>query len=77
MSDRPKGQRVITRARKSAASLLALGIALLLPPLALIFARPVTLWGIPLPVFYIFGLWLALIIAIWFISRRLPPVSAK
>jgi len=68
---------VITRARESAASLLALGIALLLPPLALIFARPVTLWGIPLPVFYLFGLWLALILGVWFISRRLPPVSAK
>ncbi|MDZ7662725.1 hypothetical protein [Thiohalophilus sp.] len=66
---------MITRAPKSAASLLALGIVLLLPPLALIFARQITLWGIPLPVFYIFGLWLVLIIGIWLISRQLKSDS--
>lgn len=63
---------MITRIRESAALLLALGIVLLLPPLALIFAKVTTVWGIPLPVLYLFGLWLALIIGVWFISRQLP-----
>lgn len=68
---------MITRVKESAALLLALGIVLFLPPLALIFAKTTTIWGIPLPVLYLFGLWLALIIGVWFLSRQLPRSSSK
>jgi len=59
----------------SAALLLCLGIVLLLPPIALIFHKPRYLFDIPLPVFYVFGTWLGLIIAAVIVSRRLPEVS--
>lgn len=68
---------MITKVRESAALVLALGIALLLPPLALIFAKIFSLWGVPLPVLYVFGVWSALIVGIGLISRRLPPGSSE
>jgi len=66
---------MISKPREAAALLLCAGTLLLLPPLALIFAKPVDLLGIPLPVFYVFGMWIGLIIAAVVISRRLPDVS--
>ena len=68
---------MITRIKESAALLLALGIVLYMPPLALIFAKTTTILGIPMPVFYLFGLWLVLIIGVWLISRQLPRSSSK
>jgi len=60
------------KAREAAALALCAGSVLLLPPVALIFSKPVELFGIPLPVFYVFGVWLALVIAAVVMSRRLP-----
>jgi hypothetical protein len=65
----------VSKIREKAALLLGLGIVLFMPPVALIFAKPHMLWGIPLPVLYIFVLWLALIGGVRFVSKRLPPGS--
>lgn len=66
---------MIAKSREAAALLLCAGIVLLLPPLALIFAKPGYLLGIPLPVFYVFGIWIALVIAAVAISRCLPDTT--
>lgn len=63
---------MITRPRESAALLLCLGVVLLLPPVALIFAKTIRLLDIPLPVLYVFGAWLALIVGAFVVSRILP-----
>jgi len=59
------------RARQAAALLVYLGAVLMLPPIALIFAKPVFVLGLPLPVLYVFGLWLVLIVGSFVVSRRL------
>lgn len=66
---------MIAKPREAAALLLCAGIVLLLPPIALIFAKPHDLLGIPLPVFYVFGIWVGLVIAAVVISRCLPDAS--
>lgn len=66
---------MIGKPREAAALLLCLGAVLLLPPIALIFAKPGHLLGIPLPVFYVFGIWIGLIVAAVIISRYLPDTA--
>lgn len=66
---------MIAKPREAAALLLCAGIVLLLPPIALIFSKPRDLLGIPLPVFYVFGIWVGLVIAAVVISRLLPDAS--
>ncbi len=66
---------MITKPREAAALLLCAGIVLLLPPIALIFAKNGYLLGIPLPVLYVFGIWIGLIIAAVVISRFLPDTA--
>jgi len=61
-----------SKPREAAALLVCLGVALLFPPIALIFARPQDMLGVPLPVFYIFGLWLLLVLGAVAVSRLLP-----
>lgn len=63
---------MISRPRQAAALLVCLGAVLLLPPIALIFAREVQVLGVPLPVIYIFGMWLALILGAIVVTRVLP-----
>ena len=58
--------------REAAALLVCLGLALLFPPIVLIFAKPHHMLGIPLPVFYIFGIWLVLVLGAVAVSRLLP-----
>jgi len=66
---------MIGKPREAAALLLCLGAALLLPPIALIFAKTHRLLDVPLPVLYIFGVWLLLVAAAVAISRYLPDTS--
>ena len=57
--------------------ILCLGIVLLLPPIAFIFDKPVVLFGVPLVVLYMFGVWFALVLASCIISRHIPKAMEK
>lgn len=59
------------RIRDVATVLPAAALALLLPPLILVFAVPVLLFGIPLIVVYLFGVWAVLIVIAMQVARRL------
>ena len=60
------------RARDLALIVPVLGVLALLPPLIGLFARPETgMFGIPLIVVYLFGLWLALILGALIVASRL------
>ena len=49
-----------------------LGVILMMPPLVGLFARPgAGIAGVPLIVVYLFGLWLALILAALILARHL------
>lgn len=67
------------RRRRDAAAVLPLfGTLLLLPPFVNLFARNALLFGIPLEVVYLFGVWTALVLGALVVSRRLgrPPEGA-
>jgi len=64
-------------AHDAATTLPFLAAALLLPPLVLIFTVPVRLGGVPLIVLYVFGVWVALIVAAYLVARRLKPNADK
>jgi hypothetical protein len=64
-------------ARDVATVLPFLAMALMLPPLVLIFTAPVRLAGVPLIVVYVFGVWVALIAAAYLVARRLKPNADK
>ena len=53
-------------------ALLALGVWLLMPPVISLFVGPERLLGVPVLVVYLFGVWLAFILATMMLSRRLP-----
>ena len=60
------------RRRHDGAVILPVFAALLfLPPFIGLFARPVTLFGLPLIVIWLFGIWLGLIAVAWRLSRLL------
>lgn len=60
------------RARDLALIVPVLGVIALMPPLIGLFARPETgIFGIPLIVVYLFGLWLALILIAMVVASRL------
>ncbi len=59
------------RLRNAAMVVPLLGTLLLLPPLVALFTAPVTLFGIPLIVLYLFVLWAALIGAAFWLAHRL------
>ena len=50
--------------------LLCIGAMCLLPPIALIFNKPIMIFGIPLVVMYVFGAWLTLIILAKLLSGK-------
>jgi Flp pilus assembly protein TadB len=57
---------------RDAATLLPVVAAiLLLPPFILVAAAPVLLAGIPLIVVYVFGVWAAIILCAFLVSRRI------
>jgi hypothetical protein len=66
-----------SKPRETAALILCLGAALCFPPLALIFAKPAFLLGVPLPVFYIFGVWVLLVAGAAATSRLLPETESS
>lgn len=51
------------------------GVLLLMPPAILLFAAQTTLWGIPLIVLYVFGVWSGLIVCAALLARRLGEPS--
>lgn len=50
-----------------------LGLFLLMPPMIVLFAREVDFFGVPLIVFYVFGVWVALIACTAWLAQRLDP----
>ena len=48
------------------------GAMLVMPPLVLLFDVQVVVFGVPLIVAYLFGTWLALIVASFVLRKRLP-----
>lgn len=52
--------------------LAVLGAMLLVPPLVLIFNQPISHFGIPQIVLYLFSVWLIMIIGSALLTRRLP-----
>lgn len=68
MSDWETGEQGV----RDAATLLPVAAAiLLLPPFILVAAAPVMLAGIPLIVVYVFGVWAAIILCAFLVSRRI------
>lgn len=63
------------RLRDAASLLPALAVFLLMPPVITLFTGAHTLGGVPLVVAYLFGVWLALIVAAALLARRLGPRS--
>ena len=53
--------------------LTIVGGLLMLPPLVYVFNQPITHFGIPQIVFYLFAVWLLLIVGIALLTRALPP----
>lgn len=66
-------QRLIERAF----AIPVIGFALLTPPLLPLFGQPVTLLGVPLLLVYVFGVWLALILAGYFAARALQRAADR
>lgn len=68
-----------TAARTRAWCLICFGLGLLLLnyPLLQIFNRPLTLFGFPLMVVYLFGLWLLGIVVLFLLTRSLLKFSDK
>ncbi len=52
---------------------VVMGVMLVAPPLILLFNKPASAFGVPLPVLYLFGVWLTLVVIARLLSRRLPP----
>lgn len=67
-----RGRRDVEGRRRDAAFILPVLCALiLLPPFVNLFLREVLVWGIPLEVLYIFGVWFALVLGAMVLARRL------
>ncbi|HMO44573.1 MAG TPA: hypothetical protein PKB14_00915 [Rubrivivax sp.] len=64
------------RLRDAAALLPALAVFLLMPPVITLFTGQGSLWGVPLIVAYLFGVWLALIVGAALLARRLGAPAA-
>lgn len=53
--------------------LTVLGFLLLVPPIVHLFNHDFAVLGVPQIVFYLFGVWLALIVGTWALTRHVPP----
>ena len=60
------------KARDGILVLTIFGALGFLPPILPFFDRPISLFGMPLIVLYLFGAWLVLIALAYWLSRRLP-----
>lgn len=65
------GERASEGARDAAIVLPIAAALLLLPPVILIFAAPRLIGGVPLIVVYLFGVWAAIVLAAFLVSRRM------
>ena len=70
------GRGATPRLRNAAVLVPLLGLLLLLPPLIAPFTVPARMFGIPLVVLYLFGLWAALIATACWLARRLGAPAA-
>ena len=70
--NRPAGD---TRRRDAAFVLPAFGTLLLLPPFLNLFNRGLLVFGIPLEAVYLFGVWLALILGAFVMTRHRPDTA--
>ena len=52
--------------------LAALGALLIVPPLVFLFNRPISHFGIPQVVLYLFSWWLAMIVGTAWLTQKLP-----
>lgn len=52
--------------------LTAGGLLLLVPPLVHVFNHDITVFGVPQIVFYLFGVWLAIIAGTAWLTNRIP-----
>jgi hypothetical protein len=67
-----------SKAPDAAVVLPVFGAILLLPPAISLFAAPVEVWGVPLIVLYVFGVWAGLIGCAALLARRLDsPLSPQ
>jgi len=64
------------RLRDAATLLPVLAVFLLMPPVITLFTDTRTVGGVPLIVVYLFGIWLALIVAAALLAHRLGPPAA-
>lgn len=53
--------------------LTVLGAVLMLPPMVYVFSHPISHFGIPQIVFYLFAVWLLLIVGTALLAHALPP----
>ena len=60
------------RSSDAVLALLALGVWLLMPPAVRLFVGADSLFGVPLLVLYLLGVWLLLILGTALLARRLP-----
>ncbi|MEM6422506.1 MAG: hypothetical protein AAF698_07945 [Pseudomonadota bacterium] len=75
-SDEDRESR-LRRARDSAVALPVAGLVLLLSPFSHVFAVDGRLFGVPVVVAYVFGAWLALILAARAVSARMLENAAE
>ena len=61
-----------SKPKATAALILSLGTLLFLPPFILIFNKSTPVFGIPVSVLYLFGIWLLVIVLSALAARRLP-----
>lgn len=71
MKDRADLQLSRRETRDRSMVLLVVGAVLLMPPVATIFLLDGLIFGIPIVIFYIFAVWLALIIGAAFLAKPL------
>lgn len=71
MTDRADLQIKRRETRDRSMVLLVVGAALLMPPVAGIFLLDGTIFGIPIVIFYIFAVWLALIVGAALLAKPL------
>jgi hypothetical protein len=64
-----------SKAPDAAIVLPLLGLFLLMPPVIGLFASARMVFGIPLIVLYVFGVWAALILCALFLARHLSPLT--
>ncbi|MBB4302946.1 hypothetical protein GGD81_001984 [Rhodobium orientis] len=80
MSDHPEVQFLHRQTRDRAIVLVIFGVAVLMPPMVGISLIPHKIAGIPVPLLYVFSIWICLIAVAFVLARRFgdtdPTVSS-